>query len=226
MVGNPALIIFIRTPQLGVGKRRLAASIGDQDALTVYSRLLAHTLDTVQLVDATRYLFVADQEGYNLLSSTVGETQDLGLGLDYDLREKFKIKLQASADLGGKMQQAFETVLAAGHDRAVIVGSDLPLLSTEIVQSALTALDDNEFVIGPATDGGYYLLGMKQPTPQLFCDMEWSTDTVFLHTLDRIFPSSVWLLPDLSDVDYLQDLAGLPHYKDIYDKHATGQTTD
>ena len=87
------------------------------------------------------------------------------------------------------------------------MGSDCPGLTVEIVQEAFKALDTFPFVIGPAMDGGYYLIGMDAYTPQVFEGIEWSTDKVFSQTMDIIksLDKSCYLLPELSDIDYEED---------------------
>jgi hypothetical protein len=104
------------------------------------------------------------------------------------------------------MHLAFVDTLQTSS-KAVIIGSDCPLLTPEIVQLALDQLDQYPFVLGPALDGGYYLLGMRKPTPELFENMEWSTEDVAKITLARIAESgaSCYLLPALPDIDVEED---------------------
>ena len=118
----------------------------------------------------------------------------------------FNKHLQSPGDLGTKMRTAFKENLEA-HQKVVIIGSDCASLSPEIVTTAFLELEHHDFVIGPAMDGGYYLLGMKQYFPQVFADIAWSTDQVCASTIERIqsIPASYFLLPELSDIDYAED---------------------
>ena len=185
-----ALLIFIRNPELGKVKTRLARDLGNEEALRIYNRLLEHTRKVAQSVPVERFLFY----------SNFVDQQD-----NWPVKD-FRKALQPSGDLGDRMQQAFEQALAS-CDRAVIVGSDCPGLTQDILQTAFDQLDTHDFVIGPAMDGGYYLLGMKRLTPDLFQNMTWSTDQVFRETTDRMAArgGTYYQLPTLSDIDYAED---------------------
>lgn len=185
-----ALLIFIRNPELGKVKTRLAGDLGNEEALRIYNRLLEHTRKVAQSVPVERFLFY----------SNFVDQQD-----NWPVKD-FRKALQPSGDLGDRMQQAFEQALAS-CDRAVIVGSDCPGLTQDILQTAFDQLDTHDFVIGPAMDGGYYLLGMKRLTPDLFQNMTWSTDQVFRETTDRMAArgGTYYQLPTLSDIDYAED---------------------
>jgi len=115
---------------------------------------------------------------------------------------------QAGNDLGERMELAFEESFKAGYKKAVIIGSDCPELTVTIVQQAFQELDLHHIVLGPATDGGYYLLGMKELLSDLFRDKPWSTDRVMDATVKQAdkLGKHVKLLPQLSDLDSLEDL--------------------
>ena len=118
----------------------------------------------------------------------------------------FRKEVQANGDLGDRMKAAFSTAFE-DHDQVLIIGSDCASLTTEIVEAGFSALEQHDFVLGPAMDGGYYLLGMKQYTPELFEAMPWSTETVGQITRDRIkgMGKTCFLLPELSDIDFEED---------------------
>ncbi|MCI5080817.1 MAG: TIGR04282 family arsenosugar biosynthesis glycosyltransferase, partial [Saprospiraceae bacterium] len=120
--------------------------------------------------------------------------------------EDFQKYIQYGEILGERMYYAFEDALAV-HDKAVIIGSDCASLTPEIVAEAFDMLDRFNFVVGPATDGGYYLLGMKRLQVEVFQQIPWSTDKVLEETLARIdsLGKSVYKLPELSDIDYEED---------------------
>lgn len=188
-----ALIIFIKNPVLGKVKTRLARTMGDTKALEIYHNLSRITRDNVlTLKDVKLYLFYSDF-----------------IDLDDDWsNELFTKCLQTGHDLGERMLNAFSEVLT-NHPKACIIGSDCPTLSPLIMESAFTSLNKYDFVIGPSSDGGYYLLGMNlMPPPQyLFENIAWSTHIVFSETLHRIKKAekSAHLLPILTDIDEEKD---------------------
>ena len=189
---RPALLIMIKNPIPGRTKTRLAAEVGDERALRMYGQLLRHTREQVLgLRDITRYLHYSDEV----------DTED-----DWSNRDFLKL-IQVGEDLGARMAAAFDHAFVRGHDRVVIIGSDCPGLTTDTLKEAFAALTTHELVIGPASDGGYYLLGMRHAHPELFTDMSWSTDGVCKETLSRarVRGLSVSQLPTLTDVDHLAD---------------------
>lgn len=193
---NTALIVFARPPVYGQVKTRLAASLGDDRALAVYQQLLMHTFQLLEKWPGKRYLFHAAEE----IPSPYWP--------DIDLTHR----LQSGKDLGQRMQMAFEEVLAE-HSQALIIGTDCPGLQVFHLQEAARQLARYDLVLGPAADGGYYLLGLKQSAPSLFTGMPWSTDRVAALTLNRAEALN-WRcheLPVLRDVDTEQDLGEWLH---------------
>lgn len=191
------LLIFTRNPELGKVKSRLAQGVGQENALAIYKKLLQHTQEVVTQVNCERWV------GY----SVTIRTNDLWPETDF---KKFK---QEGADLGKRMSHAFETAFAAGHTKVIIVGSDLYDLRPTHIEDAFTALQKNDVVLGPAQDGGYYLLGMKSLIPEVFSDKEWGTETVYKDTLDNLQTKSVHLLETLNDIDYARDLEPYSEFK-------------
>ena len=185
-----ALIVFIKNPELGKVKTRLAKTVGDEKALAIYIALMEHTRLIAEALPVERYLFYSPE---------IKEDDNWHV-------DKFKKTLQIEADLGAKMATAFHTVFKE-NEKVVIIGSDCASLTPEIVQEAFDRLDNYPFVIGPAMDGGYYLLGMNQFSPEVFRDIVWSTDAVFPTTVERIegMNQTYFLLPVLSDIDYEED---------------------
>lgn len=190
---NGGLIIFVKNPQKGKVKTRLAKTIGDDKALEAYLFMLGHTRKVALASGSRNFLFYTEY---------VDEADEWP-------GDRFEKSLQIQGDLGSKMKDAFGRVLATeGVDRVVIIGSDCLDLRTHHVKAAFTALDDHDFVIGPAKDGGYYLLGMKQLQPEVFENKTWSTESVFPDTMNDIkaLGATVHLLEALSDVDFEEDL--------------------
>ena len=186
-----ALIIFVRHPELGKVKTRLAASIGEEKALAIYLDLLQHTRTIALDVAADRFVFYADD---------IPEQDEWTSPF-------FTRRLQTGADLGNRMKKAFSDLLAQGYQQLVIIGSDCFELSASIVEQAFDSLDEHEVVIGPATDGGYYLLGMSKFYPALFDNKSWSTTTVFKDSVSDLLRENIpyKVLAKLTDVDTEED---------------------
>ena len=184
---NHALLIFVRHPERGKVKTRLARTLGDAEALRIYRLLLEKTREATLGVNAGRFLFYTDR---------IVETDEWPAAA-------FHKYVQADGDLGARMHAAFETAFAAGAAKAVIIGSDCPELDAGIIDRAFAALDAADFALGPTPDGGYYLLGMKKLEPALFTGIAWSTETVREKTLEKIrrLGCTATLLPELSDID-------------------------
>ena len=185
-----ALIIFVRNPVLGKVKTRIAATIGDENALAIYKHLLQYTKQIASETGVTKHIFYAD------------ELNQCDL---WDGNEKY---LQTGDDLGDRMKNAFNCVFAKGYGKVIIIGSDCFELTPAIIDSAFDYLDESEIVIGPAKDGGYYLLGMSTPHPYLFDNIQWSTNRVFNETLGIMRENnlSISLLPELNDIDEAKDI--------------------
>lgn len=185
------LLIFVKNEEAGKVKTRLAASVGDEEALKVYKKLLMHT------VSITVPLKLQKEVWY---SRFIPEK-------DIWSKDLFTKRVQKGKDLGERMSHAFDESFRNGYNKVVIIGSDCAELSSDIIREAFNALERLEFVIGPAEDGGYYLLGMCSYHPALFKEVNWSTDSVFRETLNKIksVEGSVHLLRTLNDVDTLDD---------------------
>ena len=201
-----ALIIFIKNPQLGKVKTRLAKTVGDEKALEIYLELSKITRENCQILSQRTQILRGQStiQPYVFYSDFINKNDDWA-------NDIFEKAVQSGDDLGDRMSNAFALILQ-NHAKACVIGSDCPTLSTAILESAFEALDSHDFVVGPSTDGGYYLLGIKNTTPQspldfLFKNMVWSTENVLLETLKRIKAQqkTVALLPDLTDVDEEKD---------------------
>lgn len=207
-----ALLVFTRNPERGKCKTRLAATVGDDAALRIYTFLLRHTAAVCTgLPDTDKFVYYSEY---------------LGDGKLWD-PAVFKPRLQEGPDLGARMEHAFRTAFDAGYQRVVLIGSDLYDLGTGDLSRAFDALQDAPVVIGPATDGGYYLMGLTGPMPQLFRGMAWGTDTVLPNTMDALGEIRPHLLDFRNDVDYYEDIAGIPAFEPFLKDHATndGKTT-
>ncbi len=190
---NPsALIIFVRNPLLGKVKTRLAREIGAERALKIYELLLDHTRFITASMPVDKYVFY----------------EDFVNGDDNWPAAIYQKKLQVGDSLGMRMEQAFAELFAFGHERVLIIGSDCLELTMEAIVAAFASLEKQQAVIGPALDGGYYLLGLSYPLPSIFRDKSWSTNTVLLETMADFQKLKIDLrvLPVLSDIDTVSDL--------------------
>ncbi len=131
------------------------------------------------------------------------------------LGEKYEMFPQVAGDLGQKMRGAFDTLFDMGYQSVIIVGSDLPLMDVQTIQQAFQCLSQVDMVIGPSSDGGYYLMGLKKTIPDLFENMEWSTSAVLPETLRRARRNGlrIDLLAEQKDIDRYEDL--IFYYKQL-----------
>jgi hypothetical protein len=185
-----AILIFIKNAELGKVKTRLAATVGNEKALQIYLALLKHTRSIAQQIAVDRLLFYSSFIDHN----------------DEWPSADFSKHLQTGTDLGQRMINAFQFAFE-NYEKVLIIGSDCASLTSEIIQKAFDLLEQNDFVIGPAMDGGYYLLGMNKFQPEVFQNIEWSTETVLQSTITQIkaLSQSYQLLPELSDIDHAVD---------------------
>lgn len=187
-----ALIVFAKNPlQPGV-KTRLARDLGDETARRIAMVLTKHVRDEATAVNCRRFAFLDGPEYDPAWSDAV-----------------FEIHRQHGSDLGERMANAFEVAFDGGCKKVVMVGTDLPDLSADIINAAFDRLSDHDYVIGPALDGGYYLIGMRAMNRAVFRHISWSSSLVLDQTLERVreLQASVTLLPSLTDVDTAEDLA-------------------
>lgn len=187
--------MFVRAPEAGRVKTRLAASIGADAALRVYRRLAEHTLREALAVEGAEVR----------VHFTPGDAE---AAVHAWLGDGPALLPQADGNLGERMRDAFDRAFADGHGRVVIIGSDLPEMRADLLRRAITLLDIHEAVVGPARDGGYYLLGLTGLVEGVFDGIAWSTPGVFEATLDRLATVGITpaLLETLTDVDEVGDL--------------------
>ena len=190
------LIVFGKAPIAGQVKTRLIPELGKDRALHIYQTLLTHTLNVVSQIDiAATELHIVDDINHDII-------QDLFRSNSTELFQ------QCDGDLGKRMQQAFQSALQE-NDAVVLIGSDCPGLSATIIKQAFHFLHSGDDVIlGPAFDGGYYLIGMKQLYSSLFNDITWSSETVLDETRERCRQLHCrWSeLACLTDVDTVADM--------------------
>jgi len=181
------LLIFAKNSQIGKVKTRLAVSVGDRRALEVYRQLLRLTKQATDPLDVSRQVWYSDHITDNDLWPAEGYAKHQ----------------QEGRDLGQRMKAAFGQAFSRGFKKVVIIGSDCPDITTSLLRQAFERLETHEAVIGPAADGGYYLLGMSQFFPELFELKEWSTASVYARTAEQLRNKEISyaLLPKLYEID-------------------------
>lgn len=186
------LLIFIKNPEKGKVKTRLAKTMGDEKALRIYLKLLNHTIEVASKSDAQKQIWY---------SSFVDESDGFG-GVN------FEKKIQRGENLGDRMLNAFQEGFDEHFEKIVIIGSDCPGISTRIIDDSFAKLDQDDVVIGPSEDGGYYLLGLNQLIPEIFNDISWSTESVFSETVKILKNKDLYFgeLVTLNDIDTEEDL--------------------
>ena len=186
------LIIFYKNPEPGKVKTRLAATVGNNKALNVFRKLALHTKGITATLGIDKIVFYSD-------------AIDL---IDVWPNATYLKALQQGEDLGQRMKNAFIAGFETGYTSICIIGTDCFELTEEIIRQAFESLQSSDAVIGPARDGGYYLLGMNEAHSGIFENKEWSTDTVLRDTLaDFINLGLTYVkMPELRDVDTEDDL--------------------
>ncbi|MBC9794381.1 TIGR04282 family arsenosugar biosynthesis glycosyltransferase [Sinomicrobium weinanense] len=200
------LIIFTRNPEPGKVKTRLAKTVGESAALDVYTFLLNHTRDITQNLQTDKTVYYSDTIAKDDLWPT----------------DRYAKRLQHGTDLGQRMENAFLTAFEEGYKKVTLIGSDIYELSQKHLEEALEALGSHDAVIGPAEDGGYYLIGLRTMNPELFRNKRWSTDTVLKDTLDDLKGKNIHLLETLNDIDTYEDIKNNPVFDNLIKSHKSG----
>ena len=184
------LLIFTRNPKLGKCKTRLAATIGSQAALDIYMILLRHTAEITKDLNCSKEVYYSEEIPENDL-------------WDKDIYAK---QLQEGNDLGERMYNAFKSGFQKGYQKIIIIGSDIYDLNSETIEAGFNSLENSDFVIGPAADGGYYLLGMNSLNHEVFLNKNWGSDKVLETTLNNLAHKKITLLQTKNDIDVYEDL--------------------
>jgi hypothetical protein len=188
-----ALVVMARAPRLGTVKTRLAAEVGDERALAI------HRAMTERVVRAV---------GSAPCAVTVSYTpSDAGTEMGEWLGDRFQFVPQSGSGLGERMLAAIEGRLAGGAERVVVIGTDCPTLDAGTVREALAALETHDVVFGPASDGGYYLVGVRGPHRAIFDRVPWSSEHTLAVSLVRAADAglTIALLDEMRDVDTAED---------------------
>ncbi len=200
---NKAILVFQKNLIAGRTKTRLAATIGNEKALLVYKQLILITTNVLINLPFDKLIYYSEFIPLDIEDKEIETTA------------KTLVLVQYGNDLGARMLNSFSDQFKMGYSRLIIIGTDCPDLNSELLLNAFNALESHDIVIGPAADGGYYLLGMSKLYPELFEGVEWSTSEVYGQTVDIIskLGLSFSLMPVLRDLDNEDDLKYFNHLK-------------
>jgi uncharacterized protein len=187
------LLVFAKAPRPGGVKTRLGAALGTDLAADLYRAMAEGVLARTRAAPCVRSVFFAPREA----------EAEMAAWLPHET-----LVPQDGADLGARMAAAFAWAFSVGATKVVLVGTDAPGLSDEHVRAALVVLDAHDVVLGPALDGGYYLVALRRPAPALFDGVAWGTADVLAQTVARAEAAGLAVAPlaPLGDVDELADL--------------------
>ena len=193
---STALIIFAKAPVAGHVKTRLCPPLTPDEAASLHGSLVLDLLDRCQsLKGIDRILAGAPTREHPFFGA---------------MKTRFKIPVwdQVGDDLGARMAHAFQSALGSPYQSVLIVGTDIPGITVSLITTAFKSLQDHDIVLGPTVDGGYYLIGLRAPVPELFEHIPWSTDKVLSLTREKTqaLDLSVKILPRLRDLDTVEDL--------------------
>ncbi len=189
-----AIVLFARDPVVGQVKTRLHPFLDQETIFQLYTRFLNDSIEKiVRVKNADCFIGVTPSDLSGFFSRLKTE-------------RPIEVFLQQGKDLGERMKNTFQERIKEGYHRTAIIGSDSPSLPISYIDQALAA--DKDLVLGPSTDGGYYLIGMGRKLVDVFAGVGWGSDTVLTQTLDRLksTANSLELLPPWYDVDRPEDL--------------------
>lgn len=186
------ICVFARLPELGKVKSRLAKSCGEKKALEIYQKMFSHVASTVESSRFHSVFYLA------------GESESLF----EEFSDTYESKKQVDGDLGRKLKAATQEQCAEGNGSIAIIGTDCIDLSQDDFSAVESYLDDVEVVLGPAQDGGYYLIAMNRPYTCLFENIDWGSARVFEQTMTILHEQNISyrLLSEKNDLDYWEDL--------------------
>jgi rSAM/selenodomain-associated transferase 1 len=214
MSNRNLLIIFVKAPRIGEVKTRLAEHIGVEQAQKLYRAMVEDLLDNLAIIDDIDLLIAV-------------WPQDAKSDVQQWLQWEGQIDSQVPGNLGHKLHRAFEKGFEQGYRHISIIGSDLPELSHSVIKESFHQLHSYPLVLGPAKDGGFYLVGLNSLPEKLFHNINWSTSEVLEKTIENAknYGFCYFLLPEMNDIDEYEDIQ--VRWKDLKNNntHSLPQTT-
>jgi rSAM/selenodomain-associated transferase 1 len=200
-----ALIIFVKTPIPGLVKTRLQPQLTENQSAELYCSFLMDLDNKFKTIEDFHTWYAVSPENFNedILAAFV---------------RMDKYFLQDGQDLGERMQNAFQTLFSRGYERLVLIGSDIPSITRDLISQALQGLQTNDVILGPSKDGGYYLIALSHPQAFLFENLPWSSSDVFKKTIELLNKKGLTykILPELEDIDTYKEL--ISFYEELKDK--------
>ena len=198
------VLVFVKLPEKGKVKSRLAKDLSEETVLMIYKNFVIDLLNTLNHGEYPYIISFLPPEAREQIRKWLGNTH--------------RYMPQRGTDLGERMTNAFHAAFSEGFSHTILIGSDIPDLPYALIERAMQ-LQDHDAVIGPSYDGGYYLIGFRNNSflPQIFEEIPWGTSTVFEQTM-KIFLRNdfkVRILPTLRDVDTIDDL------RDLFNRNRT-----
>ncbi|PTM04998.1 MAG: glycosyltransferase [Bacteroidetes bacterium] len=195
------LIIFVKNIKLGKVKTRLAKTVGDDQAFTIYKALVEVTEKATSKIEVDKRIYFSDAIVDDIWPNDIKT-------------------VQKGNDLGERMNNAFQDGFNDGYSEIVLIGSDLPKITKTVINKGFMSLKQNEVVFGPAEDGGYYLVGMSNFHPCIFKNKVWSTSNLLDVTLLELKQKNInpSLIETLNDIDTFEDLQGYPEFLKLISK--------
>jgi uncharacterized protein len=192
VTSNDILIIMASNPDKGRVKRKLAKEVGDEQALGVYQKLLIYTKEITKKLNCDKSVFYSDRIDDNDLWDNMIYTKNL----------------QSGDNRGERLTDAFTRAFAMGKDRVVVIGTDCIELESYMIKEAFAVLESNDVVMGPSSDGGYYMLGMRKFLPMLLLEKDWNSDDLLMDTIIDLkkLDSKYYLLKTLNNIETSADL--------------------
>lgn len=190
-----SILVFAKYPKEGKVKTRLAKTVGDKKAAQIYSTIAKELINTIKEINSVnKYIFYSEKHEKDLVIKWINEN--------------FLFALQKGNDLGERMKNSFKLVFGHEAKKAIIIGTDVPELDSEILNKAITKLDKYDIALGPSPDGGFYLLGMKKYNPKIFEGITYSTNSVLSETIKKIEDEKLtyFLLEPVQDIDTEEEL--------------------
>jgi rSAM/selenodomain-associated transferase 1 len=191
-VDSQQLIVFLKAPRPGEVKTRLAREIGPEAACAAYCRMVERLFEQISTLENVELRFTPD---------------DAAEEFRHWQRSGWRLAPQGDGDLGSRLQRAFVDAFNEGLKRVVVIGSDCPTLTLQDIEAGWAALDKRDLVIGPARDGGYWLIGLRASHPDLFEGIDWSSANVLVQTIRKAETEGLTIarLRDLNDIDTRRD---------------------
>jgi len=204
-VNKNLVIMFVKEPKLGFVKTRLAETCGDGFALVLYQFFVHDLIYTLQ--GRTTDFKLCGYPKLDIINEKFG---------------KYDNFLQQEGDLGFKMQSAFEQMFEVGYEKIVLMGSDTPHITNTILNDSFEKLENNDIILGPSEDGGYYLIGFNKHTfyKEVFKNIQWGTSKVLEQTLQTLHTKKVYFTQELNDIDTIEDL------EDFYNTYSQSYFTN